>query len=84
MDLVRDSVRVALQELIELEATERVDAPPYERTDERVTERNGHRSRMLTTTVGDVELRIPKLRKGSFFPIILEPRRRIGQASTRW
>lgn len=80
VDLVRDSVRVALQELIELEATERIGAAPYERTDDRVTERNGHRPRMLTTKAGDVELRIPKLRKGSFFPIILEPRRRIDQA----
>jgi len=80
VDLVRDSVRVALQELIELEATERIGAAPYERADDRVTERNGHRPRMLTTKAGDVELRIPKLRKGSFFPIILEPRRRIDQA----
>lgn len=80
VDLIRDSVRVALQELIELEATERIGAAPYERTEDRVTERNGHRPRMLTTTAGDVELRIPKLRKGSFFPIILEPRRRIDQA----
>ncbi len=80
VDLVRESVRVALQELIELEATERIGAAPYERTDERVTERNGRRPRMLTTKAGDVELRIPKLRKGSFFPIILEPRRRIDQA----
>jgi transposase-like protein len=80
VDLIRDSVRVALQELIELEATERIGAAPYERTEDRVAERNGHRPRMLTTTAGDVELRIPKLRKGSFFPIILEPRRRIDQA----
>ena len=80
VDLIRDSVRVALQELIELEATERIGAAPYERTQDRVTERNGHRRRTLTTTAGDVELRIPKLRKGSFFPIILEPRRRIDQA----
>ena len=80
VDLVRDSVRVALQELIELEATERIGAARYERTEDRVAERNGHRSRQLTTKAGDVELRIPKLRKGSFFPIILEPRRRIDQA----
>ena len=80
VDLVRESVRVALQELIELEATERIGAAPYERAEDRTTERNGHRPRMLTTKAGDVELRIPKLRKGSFFPIILEPRRRIDQA----
>src|SRR5690606_28931207 len=80
VDLIRDSVRVALQELIELEATERIGAAPDERSEDRVTERNGRRPRILTTTAGDVELRIPKLRKGSFFPIILEPRRRIDQA----
>jgi transposase-like protein len=45
-----------------------------------VTERNGHRTRSLSTKAGEVELRIPKLRKGSFFPVILEPRRRIDQA----
>ena len=80
VDLIRESVRVALQDLIELEATERIGAAPYERTDARTTERNGHRPRVLTTKAGDVELRIPKLRKGSFFPVILEPRRRIDQA----
>lgn len=80
IDLIRDSVRVALQELIELEATERIGAEPYERSEDRTGERNGHRPRMLTTKAGDVQLQIPKLRKGSFFPIILEPRRRIDQA----
>ena len=80
VDLIRDSVRVALQELIELEATERIGAAPYQRSEDRTTERNGHRPRILTTKAGDVELKIPKLRKGSFLPIILEPRRRIDQA----
>jgi putative transposase len=79
-DLIRDSVRVVLQELIELEASERIGAARYERTDTRVTDRNGARPRLLSTQAGDVELRIPKLRKGSFFPSILEPRRRIDQA----
>jgi putative transposase len=80
VDLVRESVQLVLQELIEAEATERIGAAPYERTPERVTDRNGSRSRALTTKAGDVDLRIPKLRKGSFFPSILEPRRRIDQA----
>ena len=80
VDLIRDSVRIALQELIEFEATEHIGAAPYERSADRTVERNGHRPRMLTTKAGDVELRIPKLRKGSFLPIILEPRRRIDQA----
>jgi putative transposase len=80
VDLIRESVRVALQELIEAEATERIGAAPNERTESRVTERNGHRTRSLSTKAGDVDLRTPKLRKGSFFPVILEPRRPIDQA----
>lgn len=80
VDLIRDAVRLVLQELIELEATEEIGAGRYERTDTRVTDRNGSRPRLVATQAGDVELRIPKLRKGSFFPTILEPRRRIDQA----
>src|SRR6187431_2446977 len=80
VDLVRESVRIVMQELIEAEATERIGAGRYERTEDRVSERNGSRDRLLSTKGGDVDLRIPKLRKGSFFPVILEPRRRIDQA----
>ncbi len=80
VDLVRESVRLVMQELIEAEATERIGAGRYERTEARTTERNGASDRLLATKAGDVELRIPKLRKGSFFPSILEPRRRIDQA----
>jgi putative transposase len=80
VDLVRDAVRLVLQELIELEATEVIGAARYERTDGRTTERNGHRRRLLATLGGDVEVAIPKLRQGSFFPSVLEPRRRIDQA----
>jgi transposase-like protein len=69
-----------LQALIEVEATEAIGAAPYERSDTRTTQRNGHRSRVLSTKAGDVELAIPKLRRGSFFPSILERRRRIDRA----
>ncbi len=79
-DLVRDAVRMVMQELIETEATEQIGAARYERINTRVTERNGSRPRLVATQAGDIELRIPKLRKGSFFPSILEPRRRIDQA----
>jgi putative transposase len=68
------------QELIESELSAHIGAERYERTEARTTERNGHRARVLSTKAGDVELAIPKLRKGSFFPSILEPRRRIDQA----
>ena len=80
VDLIRDAVTMVLQELIEVEATEQIGAARYERNDTRTTDRNGSRPRLLTTQAGDIELRIPKLRKGSFFPSILEPRRRIDQA----
>jgi transposase-like protein len=80
VDLIRESVRTVLQELVEAEATEVIGAGRYERTGGRVTDRNGSRPRLLTTKAGDVALSIPKLRAGSFFPSILEPRRRIDQA----
>src|ERR687890_1215864 len=80
VDLIRESVRLVMQDLIETEATERVGAGRYERSESRVTDRNGSRPRLVATQAGDVELRIPKLRRGSFFPAILEPRRRIDQA----
>jgi putative transposase len=69
-----------MQELIETEASERIGADRYECTKTRITDRNGSRPRLLATQARDVQLRIPKLRKGSFFPVILEPRRRIDQA----
>jgi putative transposase len=80
VDLIRESVRMVLQELIEAEATEVIGAARYERTTTRTTQRNGHRDRQLSTQAGDVSLQIPKLRQGAFFPVILEPRRRIDQA----
>ncbi|SDR95729.1 Transposase (or an inactivated derivative) [Microlunatus soli] len=80
VDLIRESVRMVMQELIETEATEQIGAGPYERTDTRTTQRNGSRPRLVSTQAGDVQLQIPKLRQGSFFPVILERRRRIDQA----
>ena len=80
VDLVRELARWALQELIELEATAAIGAGRYERADGRVTERNGHRHRVVSTKAGDLQIGIPKLRAGSFFPSLLEPRRRIDQA----
>jgi putative transposase len=80
IDLIRDAVRLVMQELIETEATMVIGAERNERTPARTNERNGHRDRLLSTPAGDIELRIPKLRKSSFFPSILAPRRRIDQA----
>ena len=78
--LVREAAELVLQELIEAEAAERIGAGRHERSEARITERNGHRPRLLATRAGDVELKIPKLRKGSFLPSIIEPRRRIDRA----
>ena len=80
LDVVREAVRMVFQELIETEFSDVIGAARYERTEERVTHRNGSRPRLLATKAGDVELRIPKMREGSFFPSLLEPRRRIDQA----
>ena len=71
VDLVRESVRMVLQELIETEAAQVIGAARYERAPGRTTERNGSRPKLLTTKGGDVTVAIPKLRQGSFFPSIL-------------
>jgi putative transposase len=80
IDIIRRSVELVLQALIDTEATEHIGAAPHERTECRTNQRNGTRARLLLTKAGDVELLIPKLRKGSFFPTVLERRRRIDRA----
>ena len=81
---VNDRIKVATehlyQELIDAEATALIGAGPWQHTPDRTAVRNGSRPRTLTTTAGDLELRIPKLRAGSFFPSLLERRRRVDQA----
>jgi putative transposase len=79
-DRIRTSLEWILQQLIEAEATAMIGAAPWERTEARTNLRNGHRPRLLSTPAGDVELAIPKLREGSFFPSLLERRRRIDRA----
>lgn len=80
VDLIRSSVEMVLQALIDAEATEAIGAARQERSETRTNQRNGTRSKLLATKAGDVELAIPKLRHGSFFPSILERRRRIDRA----
>ena len=73
-------IRAGLQALIEAEATETIGAGRYQRSADRGTHRNGHRPKTVSTTAGDIKVQIPKLRVGSFFPSLLERRRRIDQA----
>ena len=80
LDVIRQALTLVLQALIDAEATQHIGARPYERTEQRTTYRNGGRARLLSTKAGDVELKIPKLGDGSFFPALLEPRRRIDRA----
>lgn len=79
-DLFRLLLQNGMQELIDHELTATIGAELHERTDTRSNQRNGARERTLSTPAGDIELRIPKLRVGSFFPSLLEPRRRVDQA----
>ncbi len=79
-DRIRLAAQNMYQELIDAEAEGVIGAGLWERTAERTAVRNGSRPRTLSTTAGDLELRIPKLRTGSFFPSLLERRRRIDQA----
>jgi putative transposase len=80
LDVVREALALVLQALIEAEAAQQIGAGRYERSAARTTHRNGSRGRLPSTKAGDVELKIPKLREGSFFPALLEPRRRIDRA----
>src|SRR3954471_14699760 len=79
-DVIRESVRVVAQEIMEAEVSELIGAERGERTPDRATHRNGYRPRRWDTRAGEIELQIPKLRQGSYFPSILAPRKRSEQA----
>ena len=74
----RRMLQAGLQDLVDAEATEKIGAARYERTPTRTTRRNGTRSKTLETPAGQVDL--PKLRQGSFYPSLLNPRRRVDKA----
>ena len=74
-DLLKDLAEAVLQKLMDFDVDNLIGAGRYERSDGRTTQRNGYRPRELDTRLGTLELKIPKLRKGSYFPGFLEPRK---------
>jgi putative transposase len=81
-DLVRDMLAYAAERIMEVEIEAHTGAPSGARSPERLNQRNGYRERAWETRAGRIELAIPKLRKGSYFPSFLEPRRTAEKALT--
>ena len=79
-DFLREGVRVLSQALMELEVSEQLGAAKHERTEDRKGYRNGYRTREWDTRVGTVDLAVPKVRDGSYYPSLLEPRKRAERA----
>jgi putative transposase len=77
---LKEGVRVLSQALMEMEVQEHVGAAPHERTEGRTGQRNGYRERSWDTRVGTVELKVPRVRDSSYFPSLLEPRRKAERA----
>jgi putative transposase len=77
---LKEGVRVLSQALMEMEVQEHVGAAPHERSPSRTGQRNGYRERSWDTRVGTVELKVPRVRDSSYFPTLLEPRRKAERA----
>jgi transposase-like protein len=80
VDFLREGARVLSEALMELEVSRHVGAERHERTPERTGQRNGYREREWDTRVGTIELRVPRVRDGSYFPSLLDPRKRAERA----
>lgn len=74
-DFLRSLVESVLADLMECEVSNKIGAELHERSGERQTHRNGYRDRVLHSRLGSLQLRVPKLREGTYFPSFLEPRR---------
>ena len=79
-NFLKEGIRLLSEMVMDLEVSEQIRAGKYERTPQRHTHRNGYRERLWETRVGEIPLHIPKLRSGSYFPSLLEPRRRSEKA----
>ncbi len=79
-DFLRSVAEAVLQLLMEADAEGLIGAGRHERSPERLNYRNGYRDRTLDTRLGQLQLRVPKLRQGSYFPPFLEPRKASGKA----
>jgi transposase-like protein len=79
-DVLREGIRVLSQALMETEVAGLIGAERHERSADRTAYRNGYRTRTWDTRVGTIELAIPKVRPGTYFPSLLQPRRRAEQA----
>ena len=80
IDFLRETLRVVLHAVMDADVSQQIGADLHERSEGRVTYRNGSRPRRWDTRAGTIDLRIPKLREGRYLPAFLEPRRRAEQA----
>ena len=79
-DILRDGIQALAQMIMDVEVSSKIGAGHYERSDSRTAYRNGYRTRSFDTRVGTIELKIPKITAGTYFPSLLEPRKRAEKA----
>jgi len=80
VDFLREGVRVLAEAVMDAEVTQQLQAAPHQRTPDRTGQRNGYRERQWDTRVGSIQLQVPRVRDGSYYPTLLEPRRRAERA----